>query len=114
MIGLALPFDGAEKTDYSTDPANWSLLPGTASKMFSKPEAEVTDSERSVAKMINFGISYGITPVGLFTRLKPQGVNVTLEQCDQFIKDYFKWWLTRRLLTTGGTRNDDIRANDPG
>jgi len=23
MIGLALPFDGAEKTDYSTDPANW-------------------------------------------------------------------------------------------
>jgi DNA polymerase I-like protein with 3'-5' exonuclease and polymerase domains len=52
--------------------------------MFGKSEADVTDSERTVAKMINFGIAYGITPVVLFTRLRPQGVDVTLEQCEQF------------------------------
>jgi DNA polymerase I-like protein with 3'-5' exonuclease and polymerase domains len=57
--------------------------------MFGKSEAGVTDSERTVAKMINFGIAYGITPVGLFTRLKPQGVDMTLEQFEQFIDDYF-------------------------
>jgi DNA polymerase-1 len=83
---------------YSKDPLLLSAYTGeteidlhrlTASKMFGKSEAEVTDSERTVAKMINFGIAYGITPVGLFTRLRPQGVDVTLEQCERFITDYF-------------------------
>jgi DNA polymerase-1 len=83
---------------YSQDPLLLSTYTGeteidlhrlTASKMFGKSEAEVTDSERAVAKMINFGIAYGITPVGLFTRLRPQGVDVTLEQCERFIDDYF-------------------------
>jgi DNA polymerase-1 len=83
---------------YSKDPLLLSAYTGetgidlhrlTASKMFGKFEAEVTDSERTVAKMINFGIAYGITPVGLFTRLRPQGVDVTLEQCERFIADYF-------------------------
>jgi DNA polymerase I-like protein with 3'-5' exonuclease and polymerase domains len=73
-----------------TDGAGTDLHRLTASKMFGKSETEVTDSERSVAKMINFGIAYGITAVGLFNRLKPQGVDVTLEQCEQFISDYFK------------------------
>jgi DNA polymerase I-like protein with 3'-5' exonuclease and polymerase domains len=50
MIGLALSYDGAERT---------------------------------------FGIACGITPAGLFTRLRPQGVDVTLEQCERFITDYF-------------------------
>jgi len=62
----------------------------TASKMFNKAEADVTKTERSIAKMINFGIVYGLTPIGLFNRLKPQGVNVTQEQCEQFIADYFR------------------------
>jgi DNA polymerase I-like protein with 3'-5' exonuclease and polymerase domains len=29
--------------------------------MFGKTEAGVTDSERAVTKMINFGIAYGVT-----------------------------------------------------
>jgi len=62
----------------------------TAARMFGKAEADVSKSERAVAKMINFGIAYGITPVGLFNRLRPQGVDVTLEQCEQFIADYFR------------------------
>ena len=62
----------------------------TASRMFGKADADVSKSERAIAKMINFGIAYGITAVGLFNRLKPQGVDVTLEQCEQFIADYFR------------------------
>jgi DNA polymerase-1 len=62
----------------------------TAARMFSKAESKVTKAERSIAKMINFGIAYGITPIGLFNRLKPQGVDVTLVDCERFIGDYFK------------------------
>lgn len=62
----------------------------TAARMFGKPEADVTKPERSIAKMINFGIAYGITPRGLFNRLRPQGVDVTEAQCEQFVADYFK------------------------
>ena len=32
----------------------------------------------------------GITPLGLFNRLRPQGVEVTEEECKRFIDDYFK------------------------
>ncbi|MBL8189230.1 MAG: hypothetical protein JNK38_14575 [Acidobacteria bacterium] len=62
----------------------------TAARMFGKAEADVTKPERSIAKMINFGIAYGITPVGLFNRLRPQGVDVTEAQCEQFVADYFR------------------------
>lgn len=86
----------------------------TAARMFGKAEADVSKSERSIAKMINFGIAYGITPVGLFNRLRPQGVNVTEEQCEQFIADYFKTYpgvrkfldqVEARLCERGYVRN---------
>src|SRR5262249_50186579 len=71
----------------------------TAARMFGKTETDVSKPERSIAKMINFGIAYGITPVGLFNRLRPQGVDVTTEQCEQFIADYFKTYpRVRRFL----------------
>jgi DNA polymerase I len=62
----------------------------TASRMFGKPLDAIEKSERTIAKMINFGIAYGITPLGLFNRLRPQGVDVTEEECKRFIDDYFK------------------------
>jgi len=62
----------------------------TASRMFSKAETDVTKSERSIAKMINFGIVYGMTPIGLYNRSKPQGIEVTEDQCERFIDDYFR------------------------
>lgn len=71
----------------------------TAARMFGKAEADVTKPERSIAKMINFGIAYGITPVGLFNRLRPQGVDVTEAQCERFVADYFKTYPgVRRFL----------------
>lgn len=84
---------------YSKDPllleayqfeAQTDLHTLTASRMFGKSESDVSKTERAVAKMINFGIAYGITPIGLFNRLRPQGVEVTQDQCEQFIADYFK------------------------
>ncbi|MGH9844907.1 MAG: DNA polymerase, partial [Blastocatellia bacterium] len=72
----------------------------TAARMFGKTEADVTKPERSIAKMINFGIAYGITPIGLFNRLRPQGVDVTEEQCEQFITGYFRTYAgVKKFLT---------------
>jgi DNA polymerase I-like protein with 3'-5' exonuclease and polymerase domains len=62
----------------------------TASRMFGKEVDSIEKSERTVAKMINFGIAYGITPAGLFNRLRPAGVDVTEEDCQRFVADYFK------------------------
>jgi len=99
---------------YSKDPlllsayqsgADTDLHTLTAARMFGKTEADVTKPERAVAKMINFGIAYGITSVGLFNRLRPSGVDVTLEQCEQFIADYFKAYAgVRRFLDSVAPR----------
>lgn len=62
----------------------------TASRMFNRAVADVSKAERTVAKMINFGIAYGITPLGLFNRLRPEGHQVTQDECEKFIADYFK------------------------
>ncbi|MFM8642551.1 MAG: DNA polymerase, partial [Phycisphaerales bacterium] len=39
-----------------------------AAETFGVPPAEITDEQRSAAKMVNFGIVYGITPRGLARR----------------------------------------------
>lgn len=77
----------------------------TAARMFKKNITEVEKQERSIAKVINFGIAYGITPLGLFNRLRPEGHDVTLEDCERFINDYFKAYegasrFLRRVETT--------------
>lgn len=61
----------------------------TAEAMFHKSVGK-EDVERKIAKMVNFGTSYGITPMGLMLRLKAEGVNVTLQECEQFIELYFR------------------------
>lgn len=77
----------------------------TAARMLGKAEADVTKPERSIAKMINFGIAYGITPVGLFNRLRPQGVDVTEAQCERFVADYFRTYPgVRKFLNQVETR----------
>jgi DNA polymerase-1 len=60
----------------------------TAQKMFGK-EA-VSKEERGIAKMINFGIAYGITDVGLYRRLTATGIDTTPKECKRYINDYFK------------------------
>jgi len=89
-------YSGAHETDLHTL---------TASRMFGKAEANVAKSERAIAKMINFGIAYGITAIGLFNRLRPQGVDVSQQDCERFITDYFKTYSgVRKFLTQVETR----------
>ena len=48
------------------------------------PEAEVTGDMRRAAKMVNYGIAYGLSPHGLSTRL-----NLPVEEAKSIIDRYF-------------------------
>ncbi|OIN93795.1 hypothetical protein COS81_01100 [candidate division WWE3 bacterium CG06_land_8_20_14_3_00_42_16] len=56
----------------------------TAAEIFHKKPAEITDEERRVAKTVNFGILYGMSPHGLSEEL-----GIDHEQAQNFIHDYF-------------------------
>ncbi len=56
-----------------------------AADVFGVPATEVTPQQRDAAKMVNFGIIYGITAYGLARRL---GSDVSREQAAAFIRDY--------------------------
>jgi DNA polymerase-1 len=60
----------------------------TAQNIFGKND--VDKNERGIAKMINFGIAYGITDVGLYRRLTATGIDTTPKDCKRYISDYFK------------------------
>lgn len=55
----------------------------TAAQVFDLPPEMVTDSMRSAAKAVNFGIIYGI---GAFSLSKD--IHVSVAQADQYIKNY--------------------------
>jgi DNA polymerase-1 len=59
----------------------------TASEVFELPEDEVTDRHRAVAKRINFGIVYGISPFGLARQLGV-GRREAKEYIDRFYGAY--------------------------
>jgi DNA polymerase-1 len=56
----------------------------TASAIFGKPPEEISGEERVVAKTVNFGILYGISPKGLSERL-----NISEEEAKEYIKRFF-------------------------
>jgi len=56
-----------------------------AAQTFGVPIDQVTDAQRSAAKMVNFGIVYGITPWGLARRLGP---DASVEHATRIIHDY--------------------------
>jgi DNA polymerase-1 len=57
----------------------------TASKVFGVPVSEVTGEMRRKAKMVNFGIIYGITPFGLAQRL-----SIPRKEAGDIIDAYFR------------------------
>ena len=66
----------------------------TASAGFGVPESAVTREQRSVAKMLNFGIVYGMSDFGLAWRM-----GMSREEAAQFIDEYFKRYaLVRRYV----------------
>jgi len=56
-----------------------------ASEVFSVPASEVSREQRGAAKMVNFGIVYGITPYGLARRL---GGETDVPRAAAIIRDY--------------------------
>ncbi|MCZ6445025.1 MAG: DNA polymerase I [Planctomycetota bacterium] len=56
-----------------------------ASDVFAVDPNQVTPAQRDTAKMVNFGIIYGITPYGLARRLGPE---TGVEDAAGFIRDY--------------------------
>lgn len=60
-----------------------------AAKVFNVPVDQVTPDQRASAKMVNFGIVYGITPFGLARRLNPNTpASDNVQLASQIINDY--------------------------
>lgn len=57
----------------------------TASLVFHVPLEEVTKTQRSNAKAVNFGIVYGISSFGL-----SQDLSISKKEAEQYINDYFE------------------------
>ncbi|MGH3076435.1 MAG: DNA polymerase, partial [Gaiellales bacterium] len=56
----------------------------TAARVLHKETADVTADERSMAKMVNFGIAYGMSDFGLSSR-----ANISRAEAQAFINGYF-------------------------
>jgi DNA polymerase-1 len=56
----------------------------TAARVLKKDPADVTADERSMAKMVNFGLAYGMSDYGLATR-----AGIPREEAREFIESYF-------------------------
>ena len=66
----------------------------TAAAGFGVPESAVTREQRSVAKMLNFGIVYGMSDFGLAWRM-----GMARDEAARFIDEYFKRYaLVRRYV----------------
>ena len=57
----------------------------TASDIFNKDVSDVTKDERRIAKAVNFGIIYGISPYGL-----AENASISISDAKLFIDNYFK------------------------
>jgi len=63
---------------------NKDIHRSTASEVFNIPEEQVDEKLRRVAKIINFGIIYGMSAQGLAKELK-----ITISEAEEYIKKYF-------------------------
>jgi DNA polymerase-1 len=56
----------------------------TAARVLRKPPEEITADERSMAKMVNFGLAYGMSDFGLSSR-----AGISRQDAQEFINSYF-------------------------
>lgn len=56
----------------------------TSSRIFQVPENQVTPQMRSIGKMVNFSVIYGVSPYGLSQR-----TGLSYDQAQKFIGEYF-------------------------
>jgi DNA polymerase-1 len=65
--------------------AKQDIHSATAAAIFGIPIEQVTESQRSRAKGINFGLMYGMSPFGL-----SRYADMTLAEAEDFVKAYFE------------------------
>ena len=68
----------------------------TASLVFGVKEKDVTKEMRSMAKTVNFGIIYGMSPYGL-----SQGLKIEVDKAKEFIDSYFERYPDVRVFMEG-------------
>ena len=56
----------------------------TAARVLGKAPEDITHAERSMAKMVNFGLAYGMSDFGLASR-----ANISRQEAQSFINSYF-------------------------
>ena len=56
----------------------------TAARVLHKPPEEISADERSMAKMVNFGLAYGMSDFGLSSR-----AGISRQEAQEFINSYF-------------------------
>jgi len=61
----------------------------TGSLVFNKPQEQITKGERDIAKIINFGLNYGMSWKGLQANLKDSGINITETEAKAYIASFF-------------------------
>ncbi len=81
-LAAALANDQALIKDFN---AGLDIHTKTASDAFHVPMAEVTKAQRRAAKVINFGVLYGMSPKGL-----ADAAGMTFYEAKHFIDSYFK------------------------
>jgi DNA polymerase-1 len=73
----------------------------TAALIYGLSEADIDDNKRRTAKVVNYGLIYGMTDFGLVQRL-----NIPYEEASQFIKSYYNLypevekWRKETILNT--------------
>jgi len=65
--------------------AGLDIHAATAAQVYGIPITQVTAEQRSVAKMMNFATSYGVSPYGLASR-----TGLSLDEARRFMKTYFE------------------------
>ena len=68
----------------------------TAARVLHKDPRDVTADERSMAKMVNFGLAYGMSDFGLSTR-----AGISRQEAQEFINSYFAAYSGHQLLHDG-------------
>jgi len=66
------------------------IISGLTSAAYALLEKKTKGQWRGRAKRVNFGSLYGGGPPALQSTLRKDGVFVTIEECQKFLKDFFK------------------------
>ena len=66
------------------------LHKAVASDAFGVPISEVTKDQRTASKKIQFGVVYQEGAKGLSEDLRAEGIDMSVAECERFIKNYFK------------------------